>query len=134
MTNNAIAVKDEQVSRPQRDVHGTGRSARRLSWGWLVVVLVVLGFGGVGGVWLTAVGQQHKKESEKEAAARSKKSSVVTVQVIKPARGGMARGTRQPGTIRAFEFAALYTKVSGFVKTLKVDRGSRVKKGDLLAE
>ena len=46
----------------------------------------------------------------------------------------MERVTSQPGTIRAFEFAALYTKVSGFVKTLKVDRGSRVKKGELLAE
>ena len=56
------------------------------------------------------------------------------VQVIKPERGGMERVTSQPGTIRAFEFAALYTKVSGFVKTLNVDRGSRVKKGDLLAE
>ena len=28
----------------------------------------------------------------------------------------------------------MYTKVSGFIKTLKVDRGSKVKKGDLLAE
>ena len=46
----------------------------------------------------------------------------------------MERVTSQPGTIRAFEFAPLYTKVSGFVKTLKVDRGSRVKKGELLAE
>ena len=46
----------------------------------------------------------------------------------------MERVTSQPGTIRAFEFADLYTKVSGFVKTLNVDRGSRVKKGQLLAE
>jgi HlyD family secretion protein len=46
----------------------------------------------------------------------------------------MERVTSQPGTIRAFEFAPLYSKVSGFIKTLKVDRGSRVKKGELLAE
>ena len=56
------------------------------------------------------------------------------MQVVTPVRGGMERVTSQPGTIRAFEFANLYTKVSGFVKTLKVDRGSRVKKGELLAE
>jgi RND family efflux transporter MFP subunit len=56
------------------------------------------------------------------------------VQVANPERGGMARITSQPGTIRAFEYAQLYAKVSGYVKTLKVDRGSRVKKGDLLAE
>ena len=46
----------------------------------------------------------------------------------------MVRVTSQPGTIRAFEFAPLFTKVSGFIKTLQVDRGSKVKKGDLLAE
>ena len=55
--------------------------------------------------------------------------------MINPVRGGMERVTSQPGTIRAFEYAPLYTKVSGFIpKTLHVDRGSQVKKGDLLAE
>src|SRR5262249_41610708 len=35
--------------------------------------------------------------------------------------------------LRAFEFAQLYAKVSGYLKDLKVDRGDRVKKGQLLA-
>ena len=56
------------------------------------------------------------------------------MQVVKPERGGMERTTNQPGTVRAFEFAELFAKVSGFVKTLNVDRGSRVKKDELLAE
>ncbi len=46
----------------------------------------------------------------------------------------MERITSQPGTISAFEFARLYAKVSGYLKTLKVDRGSRVEKGQLLAQ
>jgi len=46
----------------------------------------------------------------------------------------MERTTSQPGTIRAFEYAELYSKVSGFVGKLNVDRGSPVKKGQLLAE
>jgi len=45
----------------------------------------------------------------------------------------MARTTEMPGTIRAFEFAPLYSKVSGYLKELNVDRGDRVKKGQLLA-
>jgi RND family efflux transporter MFP subunit len=53
---------------------------------------------------------------------------------VKPQRGGLERTTSQPGTIRAFEYAELFTKISGFVKTLNVDRGSTVKKGQLLAE
>ena len=54
--------------------------------------------------------------------------------MVQPERGGMERTTNQPGTVRAFEYAELFTKVSGFVKTLNVDRGSRVKKDQLLAE
>jgi RND family efflux transporter MFP subunit len=46
----------------------------------------------------------------------------------------MERTTTQPGTVRAFDYAELYAKVSGFVKTLNVDRGSGVKKDQLLME
>ena len=105
-------------------------------WGWLGLALVILG---VGGVWTYAYVGSSKERSQKEGAGRDErgdagKSNVIKAQVVKPRRGGMERVTSQPGTIRAFEFAPLYAKVSGFVKTLIVDRGSKVKKGDLLAE
>ena len=35
-------------------------------------------------------------------------------KLIKPERGGMERVTSQPGTVRAFEYAPLFTKVSWF--------------------
>jgi RND family efflux transporter MFP subunit len=54
------------------------------------------------------------------------------VEVITPRRGGLERTTNQPGTIRAFDFAPLYAKVSGYLETLNVDRGTRVKAGELL--
>ena len=56
------------------------------------------------------------------------------MQVIKPRRGGLERLTDQPGTIRGFEYAPLFSKVSGYLKELKVDRGDPVKKGQLLAD
>lgn len=40
---------------------------------------------------------------------------------------------RVPGEIKPYEQVALYAKVSGFIKQLYVDRGDRVKKGQLLA-
>ena len=55
------------------------------------------------------------------------------MQVVKPQRGGLERVTDQPGTIRGFEYAPLFSKVTGYVEELKVDRGDRVKKGQLLA-
>jgi HlyD family secretion protein len=134
MTTDQIAISDAPEATPRREPLRQGNSPRRLSWGWLGLIVGILALGGVGGVWLTALAEQHKKESGKEAEARSETNNVTKVQVIKPQRGGMERVTSQPGTIRAFEFAQLYTKVSGFVKTLTVDRGSRVKKDELLAE
>ena len=40
---------------------------------------------------------------------------------------------RLPGEIRPYEIVAVYPKVTGFLRWIGVDRGSRVKKGQLLA-
>lgn len=39
-----------------------------------------------------------------------------------------------PGELRSFQSVGIHAKVSGFVEEIHVDRGSRVKKGQLLAE
>jgi len=38
-----------------------------------------------------------------------------------------------PGELEAYETVAIYPRVTGFVKTVRADRGSRVKAGELLA-
>jgi RND family efflux transporter MFP subunit len=57
----------------------------------------------------------------------------VHVEVVKPQPGGMDRVTTQPGSIQAFETVPLYAAVSGYLKRLYVDIGSKVKKDDVLA-
>ncbi|MGZ5982892.1 MAG: hypothetical protein ACXWO3_18395, partial [Isosphaeraceae bacterium] len=68
-----------------------------------------------------------KGESGRERGGSSQSQTASkqapTAKVIKPTRGGMERITDQPGTVRAFERATLYAKVSGYLKDLKVDRG-----------
>ena len=51
-----------------------------------------------------------------------------------PGAGGIPRTTVQPGSVHAFESVDLYAMVSGYLKTQDVDIGSRVKKGEVLAE
>ncbi len=77
-----------------------------------------------------------KPDAPRAAAAKASEpgENLPKVTVVLPKRGGMVRTTNQPGSIRAFEFAPLYAKVSGYVRTLKVDRGTRVQKGQLLME
>ncbi|MCL5745314.1 MAG: efflux RND transporter periplasmic adaptor subunit, partial [Acidobacteria bacterium] len=45
----------------------------------------------------------------------------------------MSGATTLPGELRAFRAVDIYGRVSGFVESVEVDRGSRVRKGDLLA-
>ena len=110
--------------------------------GWrigLVLLLIVAGLG-AGGYYMATTAKDRERSSAHEKAAghgeggRSN-AALPRVEVVKPKRGGMEHITSQPGTVRAFDFAELYAKVSGYVKdNLKVDRGSRVKMGDLLIE
>jgi RND family efflux transporter MFP subunit len=56
----------------------------------------------------------------------------VTVATAKRSR--LERKSHQPGTLVAFDSADLYAKVSGYLTSLRVDIGSRVKRGEVLAE
>ena len=59
----------------------------------------------------------------------------VTVQTVLPKRGEIARSITLPTfRILAYQEATLYAKVSGYLKTLTVDKGDAVKAGQLLAE
>ncbi|MFI5456171.1 MAG: efflux RND transporter periplasmic adaptor subunit [Isosphaerales bacterium] len=103
----------------------------------MAAIAIVLAAGGVGGAFLIASGKEDpgRSDGRTHALGHSQTASrEARLQVVTPVRGGMERTTSQPGTIRAFEFAELYSKVSGFVEELNVDRGSPVKKGQLLAE
>jgi membrane fusion protein (multidrug efflux system) len=69
------------------------------------------------------------------AEAPQKAASPITVQTALPRRGEIARTITLPSfRILAFQEATLYAKVSGYLKTLTVDKGDAVKEGQLLAE
>jgi len=69
------------------------------------------------------------------AGAPQPAAAPVTVQTIVPRRGEIARTITLPSfRILAYQEATLYAKVSGYLKTLAVDKGDAVKEGQLLAE
>lgn len=99
---------------------------------------VMAGFTTLGALTLPGfVAQRPEDANQAQAVATEKAKTIadlVKVEVVKPARGGQQRMTNQPGTVHAFEEVELYAKTSGFLKMLGVDIGSRVKKGEVLAE
>ena len=57
-----------------------------------------------------------------------------TVTVIRPQRGDMVRTITLPGDLVGLYQSTLYAKVTGYLKSISVDKGDWVKKGQILAE
>jgi RND family efflux transporter MFP subunit len=64
---------------------------------------------------------------EEEAAPR-------TVETVGVGRRDFSRSITLPGSVVAFEQAVLYARVSGYLSRIHVDKGDRVRKGQVLAE
>ena len=58
----------------------------------------------------------------------------VTVDVVHPIRGQIAKDIDLPGDVVGFYEAALHSKVTGYLKSIPVDKGDTVKKGQVLAQ
>jgi membrane fusion protein, multidrug efflux system len=59
---------------------------------------------------------------------------VVQVKLTQPKHGDITRFVSLPGNVIPNQQAALYAKVTGYLKAIHVDKGDSVKEGDLLAE
>jgi len=57
-----------------------------------------------------------------------------TVDVVHPRQGEIARTIDLPGDVVGFYEAALHSKVTGYLKSISVDKGDSVRKGQVLAE
>jgi HlyD family secretion protein len=68
-----------------------------------------------------------------EASDREDTPKAVFVRVITPLPG-QERTTTQPASVQSFDIVELHAFVTGILEKQEVDIGSRVKKGDLLAE
>ena len=59
---------------------------------------------------------------------------VARVEVVKPSRQTIRRVVEQPGQVEAFESTAIHAKVAGYVRSWSSNIGSKVAKGQILAE
>jgi RND family efflux transporter MFP subunit len=60
--------------------------------------------------------------------------SLPVVTVVEPERRAGLQTITLPASVEAIERATLYAKVSGYVQWIRVDKGDRVKKGEVLAQ
>jgi membrane fusion protein, multidrug efflux system len=57
----------------------------------------------------------------------------VTIDVVRVVEQPLKVALSLPGELTAYQSVAIYPRVTGFVKTVQVDRGSRVRAGDPIA-
>ena len=83
---------------------------------------------------LACAGCDNASEATQPAQATApQENAVPTLEVVPVVAQRLETTTRLPAEIYAYESVALYPRVSGFVDEVLVDRGSSVRKGQLLA-
>src|SRR5438445_2200320 len=71
--------------------------------------------------------------SGSSTSAQGTASPTPTVEVAKVTSKKLSIATRLPGELQAYEAVAVFPKVTAYVDSISVDRGSRVKAGQLMA-
>src|SRR5580765_2973716 len=77
-----------------------------------------------------ACGQRSTQTASTQAAPAGPPTIEVTRVVEKP----LDVTLDMPGELQAYETVAIVPKIAGFVKTVHVDRGSRVRAGEVMAQ
>lgn len=67
-------------------------------------------------------------------AGRAGQPAAATVDVVRVVRQPVDVILSMPGQLDPYESVAIYPKATGFVRRIRVDRGSRVRAGDVLVE
>ncbi len=92
-------------------------------------------FAALGLVVFALAGCAHKEESTNSPTENSsKEKELVQTETILVTSHLLKRSVRIPSELAAFRDVEIYPKVQGFVKTMNVDRGAVVKKGQVLVE
>jgi len=95
--------------------------------GWIILIMVVLV--ATAGLMVAHAQRLAQQTSDLEQQLQLG-PRVLVAQVAHAAR---TRSLELPGTIHGFVETPVYAKVSGYLKTIKVDKGDRVRQGQLLA-
>lgn len=100
---------------------------------WLIPAILLFVVAVAAGAWLAKGSSGSVRGAEQPRTHESGPAADVHVEVIKPSKGVLERSTSQAGTVMAFHGIDIISEVSGYLRELHVDIGSRVTKGQLMA-
>lgn len=97
------------------------------TWIFVIVGLVLVALLGYGAY------KHWRLNGDAEQTQQSSQSLVPTVRTVEAKRDDKPAPLTLPGQTEAFASASIYPRATGYISERRVDIGSRVKKGDLLA-
>ena len=104
--------------------------APRRSRGGLIAVVIIIAAAVLSAAW----GITSREKALADLGKETHDMAVVTVAVTHPSKGSAAEDVTLPGNIQAFTDAAIFARTTGYLKARHADIGSRVRKGQVLAE
>jgi RND family efflux transporter MFP subunit len=99
------------------------RKRYRQLWGLLAVALI-----------LATWGEVHRVMARSALRQKTADEATPIVVTVAPTRSAVGEELVLPGAVQAYSEARIYARTNGYLKSWSVDIGSRVKKGQLLAE
>ncbi|HUY18787.1 MAG TPA: efflux RND transporter periplasmic adaptor subunit [Candidatus Binataceae bacterium] len=114
---------DSETSRPA----AIRRHGARYALGWIVAALVVLGV--VAGLVYARQVRISDQTTQLEAGLQQGPRVLVQRAVAGPG----SRDLDLPATVRGYIETPVYAKIPGYLKSIRVDKGDRVKAGEVLA-
>jgi len=123
------AIKEDRTQHHTDSTHTPRRQATTKSNGtrMAAVALLLLVIAGAFTLW--------RRASERSAlAAETERLAIPSVSVIRPAESEASDSLTLPGALQAYQESAIYARTNGYLKKWYKDIGSRVSKGELLAD
>ncbi len=99
-----------------------------------LVLVSVLGLCVVGGAFAWGIVPRLRARSALEHESQARNDGAPRVEFIRPKVIESDQAVVLPGSVRPLEETVLYPRVTGYVRSWKVDLGDSVKEGDILAE
>ncbi len=105
------------------------KAPRRPKRGWLIAGAVLLVFAGI-----LVYGIYARLSTAATVRAETAQMALPSVSVVSPQRSAPSEEIVLPGNVQPFVSAPIYSRTNGYLKSWRVDIGTHVKKGQLLAE
>jgi RND family efflux transporter MFP subunit len=125
-------MTDNEKKESETQFEDTRDASRRAGIG--LAAYVILSAVAVIFVIVIAVGFISRKKAEAELKQTTATAAIVKVNVVYPKLDAPTDEIVLPGNTQAFTDAPIFARTNGYVKSWHVDIGTRVKKGQLIAE